>query len=242
MWEWLRTRDASDPPMTLYRQAFIEYEILFGKFPAPEAFRPFFVVGTGGNTSLFLASSGLSDERLKIFVERFTIALRVVHRFTGWHQGALSASTLAWAFRQAVLYAEGKPSLVSALVSELCKTAERDSEEPREQQRTMFDLLRDAEALPTGDGESSDEEKDRVSVLRATVERYLPEFARGVANAMAQRNDAGGGTIIVHQDSFAAGYDEDEYAILGMAVKYAGLHGLTVTVIGKNHETFRERS
>ncbi len=36
---------------------------------------------------------------------------------------------------------------------------------------------------------------------------------------------------MLHQDAFAAGYDEDEYALLGMAVKYAGLHGVTVTVI-----------
>jgi hypothetical protein len=42
----------------------------------------------------------------------------------------------------------------------------------------------------------------------------------------------------MHQDAFAAGYDEDEYMLLGMAVKYAGLHGVEVTFIGKNHETF----
>jgi hypothetical protein len=44
--------------------------------------------------------------------------------------------------------------------------------------------------------------------------------------------------MILHQDAFAAGYDDDEYTLLGMAVKYAGLQGVSVTVIGKNHDTF----
>jgi hypothetical protein len=44
--------------------------------------------------------------------------------------------------------------------------------------------------------------------------------------------------MILHQDAFAAGYDNDEYTLLGMAVKYAGLHGVRVMVIGSNHETF----
>jgi hypothetical protein len=34
------------------------------------------------------------------------------------------------------------------------------------------------------------------------------------------------------------GYDNDDYLLLGMAVKYAGLHGVDVTVHGRNHETF----
>jgi hypothetical protein len=30
-------------------------------------------------------------------------------------------------------------------------------------------------------------------------------------------------TVILHQDAFAADYQEDEYALLGMAIKYAGV-------------------
>ena len=44
--------------------------------------------------------------------------------------------------------------------------------------------------------------------------------------------------LIVHQDSFAAAYDDDEYILFGMALKFAGLHGVTVHVIGKGGETF----
>ena len=47
-----------------------------------------------------------------------------------------------------------------------------------------------------------------------------------------------GAVVLLHQDAFAAGYDDDEYALLGMAIKYAGLHGVAINMIGKNHETF----
>ena len=44
--------------------------------------------------------------------------------------------------------------------------------------------------------------------------------------------------MLLHQDAFAAGYQDDEYTLLGMAVKFAGLHGVSVTVFGTNHESF----
>jgi hypothetical protein len=78
------------------------------------------------------------------------------------------------------------------------------------------------------------EEEERIAVLRATVEKYLPEFAKGVARAKEDKDS----TMLLHQDAFAAGYHDDEYTLLGMAIKYAGLHGVTVTVHGRNHETF----
>jgi len=43
-----------------------------------------------------------------------------------------------------------------------------------------------------------------------------------------------------HQDAFAADYQEDEYALLGMAIQYAGLRGKEVRAIGKNRSTLRE--
>ena len=42
------------------------------------------------------------------------------------------------------------------------------------------------------------------------------------------------------QDAFAADYQEDEYKLLGMAIKYAGLRGKEVRVIGKNRNTLGE--
>lgn len=45
------------------------------------------------------------------------------------------------------------------------------------------------------------------------------------------------GTIVdLKQDAFAADYQDDEYALLGMAIKYAGLCGKEVHVIGRNRQ------
>jgi hypothetical protein len=82
------------------------------------------------------------------------------------------------------------------------------------------------------------EEEEGVAVLRATVEQYLPDFARGVRETAAPAKEEKDRTMVLHQDAFAAGYHDDEYTLLGMAIKYAGLHGVAVTVIGRNHETF----
>jgi hypothetical protein len=82
------------------------------------------------------------------------------------------------------------------------------------------------------------QEEDRIAVLRTTVETYLPEFAKGVAAVAGQAKDAMECPILLHQDAFAAGYDDDEYTLLGMAVKYAGLHGVGIRIVGTNHETF----
>jgi hypothetical protein len=43
-----------------------------------------------------------------------------------------------------------------------------------------------------------------------------------------------------HQGAFAADYQKDEYALLGMAINYAGLRGKEVRAIGKNKSTLRE--
>jgi hypothetical protein len=59
----------------------------------------------------------------------------------------------------------------------------------------------------------------------------------GVAEA-AKDSGTEGAVMVIHQDAFAAGYDVDEYALLGMAIKYAGLLGVGVSVTGKNHESF----
>ncbi len=85
---------------------------------------------------------------------------------------------------------------------------------------------------------SMQEEETRVAVLQATVEHYLPEFAKAMEDLQPKSDDNNGDILVLHQDAFASGYDEDEYKLLGMAVKYAGLRGITVQFIGKNHETF----
>ena len=69
----------------------------------------------------------------------------------------------------------------------------------------------------------SDEElKQEEAALSAEIRRLLPDFVRS-----CHRKDE---VVIIHQDSFAADYQQDEYALLGMAIKFAGLHGKEVHI------------
>jgi hypothetical protein len=76
---------------------------------------------------------------------------------------------------------------------------------------------------------TNDERMQRESSLIATIRTKLPEFAKACAD--------GAELVLLHQDAFAADYQEDEYTLLGMAIKYAGLRGKEVRVIGKNRQT-----
>ena len=72
----------------------------------------------------------------------------------------------------------------------------------------------------------------RESSLIATIRKNLPDFAKACADETE--------LVLLHQDAFAADYQQDEYTLLGMAIKYAGLRGKEVRVIGKNRSTLRE--
>ncbi len=73
---------------------------------------------------------------------------------------------------------------------------------------------------------TDNERMQRESNLIATIRKTLPEFAKACADDT--------GLVVFHQDVFAADYQEDEYKLLGMAIKYAGPRGKEVHVIGKN--------
>ncbi len=74
----------------------------------------------------------------------------------------------------------------------------------------------------------------RQSELVSRVQSSLPDFVKACA--------ADVDTVLLHQDAFAATYQEDEYSILGMAIKYAGLCGKEVRVIGSTGQTVGEES
>ena len=76
---------------------------------------------------------------------------------------------------------------------------------------------------------SEQEISDRKRALMETVEGLLPDFVQ----SCRQSNDL----VMIHQDSFAADYQEDEYRLLGMAIKVAGIFGKELRIIGKNRET-----
>jgi hypothetical protein len=79
---------------------------------------------------------------------------------------------------------------------------------------------------------TNDERMQRESSLIATIRRKLPDFAKACEDETE--------LVLLHQDAFAADYQEDEYVLLGMAIKYAGLRGKEVRVIGKNRSTLSE--
>ena len=57
-----------------------------------------------------------------------------------------------------------------------------------------------------------------------TVEKELPDFVKMVKTTKDEM-------IVFHQAAFAADYQMDEFILLGMAIKYAGLHGREITII-----------
>jgi hypothetical protein len=70
-------------------------------------------------------------------------------------------------------------------------------------------------------------EKERALTLE--IETLLPDFARSCRDSAD--------VVIIHQDSFAADYQDEEYALFGKAMKFAGIYGKEIRVIGKNRET-----
>jgi hypothetical protein len=70
---------------------------------------------------------------------------------------------------------------------------------------------------------SDDELKQREAALSAEIRRLLPDFVQSCRN----NEDV----VIIHQDSFAADYQQDEYALLGKAIKFAGLHGKELRIM-----------
>ncbi len=81
---------------------------------------------------------------------------------------------------------------------------------------------------------TNEERMQRESSLIATIRKKLPDFARMCADDAEH--------VLLHQDAFAADYKEDEYTLLGMAIKYAGLRGKEVRVIGKNRSSLGEQA
>jgi hypothetical protein len=74
---------------------------------------------------------------------------------------------------------------------------------------------------------------EREANLVRTIQEKLPDFAMACADDVE--------VVLLHQDAFAADYRDDEYLLLGMAIKYAGLCGKEVHVVGKNRHTVGER-
>jgi hypothetical protein len=73
------------------------------------------------------------------------------------------------------------------------------------------------------------DQMQRESLLVGQIRKRLPEFADACASDVE--------VVLLHQDAFAADYQDEEYKLLGMAIKYAGLCSKEVHVMGKNWQT-----
>jgi hypothetical protein len=79
---------------------------------------------------------------------------------------------------------------------------------------------------------TDDKRMQRESSLIARIRKNFPDLAKACADDTE--------LVFLNQDAFAADYQDDEYMLLGMAIKYAGLRGKEVRVIGKNRSTLGE--
>lgn len=74
----------------------------------------------------------------------------------------------------------------------------------------------------------------RQAKVTSTIQQLLPDFAKACADDVD--------VIVMHQDAFAADYRESEYALLGMAIKYAGLCGKDVQIVAADRQTVGAQS
>lgn len=76
---------------------------------------------------------------------------------------------------------------------------------------------------------SQQDVEKRDKALGMAMEKVLPDFVKSCRETV--------GPLLIRQDAFAVDYDE--YELLGMAIKFAGLYGKEVRIIGKNRDTLR---
>ena len=73
----------------------------------------------------------------------------------------------------------------------------------------------------------------QIESLKKTVEESLPK--------MKELVESSADAVILHQDAFAGDYQSDEYSLLGMAIKYIGLSGKEIHIIGTNRSTIDKK-
>ena len=74
----------------------------------------------------------------------------------------------------------------------------------------------------------------RKIMLIEYIEKRLPKLIEAA--------DSDAEVVLIHQDAFAADYQSDEYTLLGMFIKYWGLRGKEVRIIGTNRETLKDNN
>lgn len=73
-------------------------------------------------------------------------------------------------------------------------------------------------------------QNEKAIALQLEIETKLPSF-------VAAMRSSGDGAVTLHQDAFAADYQDEEYTLLGKVIKYAGIFGKEIIIKGRNRET-----
>ncbi len=176
-------------------------------------------------------------ERPDVTKRRNLSLLATVERFNGELRQKISAlnasvESQTTALENARAAAQESQS-EQARLQEALRQASKQS--PRPVAR-LFPCLNGSHQLVLGVDQSAPtpvEYEKRVDGLRKEVRHYLYGFPEQVALAEKQELKH----IAIHQDAFAANLDVDELILLGMAIKYAGLYGVSVEFNGFNRST-----
>lgn len=67
------------------------------------------------------------------------------------------------------------------------------------------------------------------------VEAKVPSIRKNIKRC--KKIDA---RFLFHQDTFAADFQESEFLLLGMVIKYVGIYGIEIIIVGKNRETLKK--
>lgn len=69
-------------------------------------------------------------------------------------------------------------------------------------------------------------DEDRIDTLKGLIEIYLPNLVEAVTKAVTNKASTLVLTPDLYEDEFTPQHHFHSYNLLGMAVKYVGLHGL----------------
>ena len=73
--------------------------------------------------------------------------------------------------------------------------------------------------------------RSRQAELTEFISENLPDF-KSMIDRFAEAPEQPS-SIMIHQDAFAADYQESEYILLGKAIKYAGMFGANLTIVSR---------
>ena len=79
---------------------------------------------------------------------------------------------------------------------------------------------------------TEEEIKKKVSELWDFIESEVPSFSHFIKEYIDKKQKH----ILIHQDAYAADYQDEEFALLGKVVKLCGTLGISIKIVGTNRE------